>query len=317
MIVLPHPAWKRRRGQPRHRRAALDRRTAARQPRDPHARRALSRDGRPGRALLRDARASRDARPLELRPPELRKDGAVAIASINPATGETLRTFDAAFATPRSSGAWRSPPASSRAGGRRPFAERARVLLRAPPTCSRRRKQELGQDHDARDGQADRGRRSPRPRSAPGSAASTPSTREAFPRRRARSRPTPRASFVRYEPARARARRHAVELPVLAGLPLRRAGADGGQRRSPEARLERAAVRAGDRGDLPGRRGSRGRVPDAAHRLRARRGADRGPAHRGGHADRQRGRRASASAARPARRSRRPSSSSAAAIPSS
>ena len=38
------------------------------------------------------------------------------------------------------------------------------------------------------------------------------------------------------QPARRRARRHAVELPVLAGLPLRRAGAHGRQRRRAEAR---------------------------------------------------------------------------------
>ena len=45
--------------------------------------------------------------------------------------------------------------------------------------------------------------------------------------------------------------------PVLAGVPLRRAGADGRQRRAAEARAERAAVRAGDRGALHARRLSR------------------------------------------------------------
>ena len=40
----------------------------------------------------------------------------------------------------------------------------------------------------------------------------------------------------------------AVEFSLLAGVPLRRAGADGGQRRAAQACLQRAAVRAGDRG---------------------------------------------------------------------
>ena len=37
---------------------------------------------------------------------------------------------------------------------------------------------------------------------------------------------------------------HALELPLLAGVPLRRAGADGRQRRRAQARVERAALRA-------------------------------------------------------------------------
>ena len=50
-------------------------------------------------------------------------------------------------------------------------------------------------------------------------------------------------SYVALRPARRRARDHAVELPVLAGLPLRRAGADGRQRRPAQARLERPGLR--------------------------------------------------------------------------
>ena len=53
---------------------------------------------------------------------------------------------------------------------------------------------------------------------------------------------------VRYDAAGRRARGHAVELPLLAGVPLRGAGADRRQRGAPEARAERAAVRARDRG---------------------------------------------------------------------
>ena len=44
------------------------------------------------------------------------------------------------------------------------------------------------------------------------------------------------SSYVALRPARRGAGDHAVELPVLAGLPLRRPRADGRQRRRPEAR---------------------------------------------------------------------------------
>ena len=55
---------------------------------------------------------------------------------------------------------------------------------------------------------------------------------------------TAQRSFVAFEPLGDRARGHALELSVLAGVPLRRAGAHGRQRRGAEARVERAAVRA-------------------------------------------------------------------------
>ena len=47
----------------------------------------------------------------------------------------------------------------------------------------------------------------------------------------------------------------------------------GGQRRPPQARLERPAVRARARGFVRARRRARGRLPDAAHRVGARGGA--------------------------------------------
>jgi hypothetical protein len=52
----------------------------------------------------------------------------------------------------------------------------------------------------------------------------------------------------------ARPRRHAVELPVLAGIPLHRARPHGRQRRPAQARVQRAAVRAGHRGHRAPRR---------------------------------------------------------------
>src|SRR5918992_1405617 len=53
--------------------------------------------------------------------------------------------------------------------------------------------------------------------------------------------------------ARSSARGDAVELSLLAGLSLRRAGVDGGQRWFTETRFKRAAVRAGNRGGLHAR----------------------------------------------------------------
>ncbi len=58
-------------------------------------------------------------------------------------------------------------------------------------------------------------------------------------------------SYIRYEPMGADLRDHAVELPVLAGLPLRRACALAGNGARPEAYAQRAAVRAGDRSGVP------------------------------------------------------------------
>ena len=92
--------------------------------------------------------------------------------------------------------------------------------------------------------------------------------------------------------ARARARDHAVELSLLAGLPVRGARADGGQRRAAQARVQRAAVRARDRGASSGARA----LPRASSR-RCSIGSDQvAPGARrrprgGGDADRQRARR--------------------------
>ena len=62
-------------------------------------------------------------------------------------------------------------------------------------------------------------------------------------------------------------RRHAVELPVLAGLPFCRARARRRQCRLAQARFQRPAMRAGDRGDLPRGRLPERRLPDTADPL--------------------------------------------------
>ena len=91
---------------------------------------------------------------------------------------------------------------------------------------------------------------------------------------RARHRGVPQLRALRS--ARPDPRDHAVEFPLLASLPLRGAGPHRGQRRDPEARAQRAALRAGTGGVVPGRRVPRRRVSVALHRARRRRPRDRG-----------------------------------------
>ena len=84
------------------------------------------------------------------------------------------------------------------------------------------------------------------------------------------------------------ARRHALEFSLLAGLPLPRAGADGGQRGPAQARLQRAAVRARHRRHRAPRRIPRGRISDAADRRDHGAARDRRSARQGRHPHRQR-----------------------------
>ena len=68
---------------------------------------------------------------------------------------------------------------------------------------------------------------------------------------RARGLQDGRSQVVRgLRAARRRARDHAVELPVVAGVPFRSARADGRQRRRAEARFQRSWLRAAHRGDI-------------------------------------------------------------------
>jgi hypothetical protein len=68
-------------------------------------------------------------------------------------------------------------------------------------------------------------------------------------------------AFVSLQPARRRARGDAVELSVLAGVPVRSADPDGRQRRVAEARQQRARLRARHRVGVPRRRLSGRPVP--------------------------------------------------------
>ena len=247
-----------------------------------HRRRRLGRRARHAAAARRRRRARSRTPRHAAQPRRLTREGMsiVAIASINPATGETLRTFDAltdARARRRSSSARRE---TFRTFRRTPIAERAAALLRAAAILEAEQ-DALGRLMTIEMGKLAKAGREEAVEVRAGAAASTPSTRARDARRRARRDERGDRELRPLPAARRRPRGHAVELSVLAGLPLRRAGADGRQRRAAQARVERAAVRARDRGHLPPRRLSRRRVPDAADRrptqvpARARRSARR------------------------------------------
>ena len=191
----------------------------------------------------------------------------MAIASTNPATGELIQSFDALTAD-QIEEKLAAAAAAFRSYRTTTFAERA-AWLRARSRHPRRRGRGTGPPRDAGDGQ-DARVRDRRGRQV----------REGLPvvRRAHRGHPRrPAASGRRREgvhPARAARsgpRDHAVELPVLAGVPVRRARADDRQRRAAQARVERPAVRAGDRGRPAQGRVPRRHVPDAPDRLEGRR----------------------------------------------
>ena len=95
-----------------------------------------------------------------------------------------------------------------------------------PRSCARTRASRPPHDHG--DGQAHRRAAAEVEKCALAATTSPTTRRGSWPTRT--SRPTP-PQLRPLRPARRRARDHAVELPVLAGLPLRRPGADGRQRR--------------------------------------------------------------------------------------
>mgnify|MGYP003693672177 CR=1 FL=1 len=150
--------------------------------------------------------------------------------SLNPATGETIREcpitppaeVDLRLAVAYDAFAeWR----------RRPMADRGRIL-RDAATSDEIKPRPLRPAHDRGDGQADRARPRRRSTSAPGSASTSPSTRRPILAPEAIATDAAQAATCAFDPLGVRARGDAVEFPVLAGVPLRGAGADGGQRRA-------------------------------------------------------------------------------------
>ena len=152
--------------------------------------------------------------------------------------GRSSKTFD--DHSPGRGGGARSPgpPPPSPTTGGPPSPDRARLHDHAPPSCSR--------------GSCPRWPASSPPRWARPSASAKRRGGQVRPGhalvRRARRAPAGRradrdggrAQRRALPAARAGAGRHAVELPALAGGPLRRPGAHGRQRRPAQARLQRA-----------------------------------------------------------------------------
>ena len=173
----------------------------------------------------------------------------MAITSINPATGKTIKTYDemtpeqAAAAVAQAHETWRTWRATS-------FAERAKPMKKTAECCASARtsSQSLWPWRWANRCAGRRGSREMRlgvrllrrqRGSAPGAGGHQDGSRQILCRVRA---------------ARRRAGDHAVEFSAVAGLSVRRSRAHGRQRRRAEARLQRAGLRAGHRRDLqPGR----------------------------------------------------------------
>ena len=188
------------------------------------------------------------------------------IATINPATAETLQTFDA-LTDAQLDDKIAHAARTFQAYRRTPLAERAAWMLRAAEILEAEQ-DAFGRLMTTEMGKLVKAGREEAAKCAWGCRFYAEHA-AAHARRRAGAehgdrelRPLPAA---RPDP-----RGDAVELSVLAGLPPRGARADGRQRRAAQARVERAAVRARDRGHLPARGLSRRRVPDAADRPRTR-----------------------------------------------
>ena len=187
------------------------------------------------------------------------------IASINPATGETLRIFDP-LTESQIEDRLRRAAAAYQTYRRTSFAERARWLSAAAEILESEKDRlgrimtlEMGKPIGAARAEAAKCALACRYYAEHGERLLADEPVDA--RRRAQLHPVPAH--------RAGAGGDALEFSVLAGVPVRRSGADGGQRGAAETCVQRAAVRARNRGHHSPRGVSAGRVSDAADRLRA------------------------------------------------
>ena len=167
----------------------------------------------------------------------------MAIATINPATGEVVKTFaplsDAEIETKL-----QLAVSVFKAGRKTPFAERAKRMLKAAEILERDKDKfahlmtlEMGKTYKSGGGRG-----------------GEMHDRVPLLRRKHRAHSGRRSGgdgreekFHPVSADRPDSGGDAVEFSLLAGVSLRRAGADGGQRWTAEACVERAAVRAGDR----------------------------------------------------------------------
>ena len=189
----------------------------------------------------------------------------MAITSINPATGETLKTYDettpeqAAAAVAQAHETWRAWRTT-------PFAERAKPMKKTAEIL-RQRKEELAKLMAVEMG---------KPLKQGAAEVEKCAWACDYYADNAEAHLAPeivkteaREILCRVRAARRRARDHAVEFSVLAGFRFAAPALMAGNVGRAEARIERPGLRAHHRRDLPRGRLSRGHLPHAAHRQRA------------------------------------------------
>ena len=167
----------------------------------------------------------------------------MAIATINPATGEVIKTFQP-LSDAEIEKKLQLSVSAFKAERKTPFATRAKRMLKAAEILERDKDEfahlmtlEMGKPYKAAVAEAVKCATACRYYAENTERFLADEVVETGAKK----------SFIRYLADRADAGGDAVELSVLAGVPVRGAGADGGQRGTAEARFERAAVRAGDR----------------------------------------------------------------------
>jgi len=174
------------------------------------------------------------------------------IQSINPATGEVLETFEEMSASEidrileanyTTFSEWRNCPFADRAKKMR---EAARILRVGKEKYARTMALEMGKPIVQGEAEVAKCARA---------CDYYAENAEAFLADQPRETDATR-SYIRFDPLGPVAGDHALEFSLLAGFSIRRAGAHGGERRDIEARFERPALRARDRGSFP-----RGGIP--------------------------------------------------------
>ena len=195
-----------------------------------------------GRDVTRDHhRHRRDVRAPVRRATAGRPARMSAVVTVNPATGERLAEYPA-FSDAEVDAALDRAAAAQTGWAALPYAERAAVLRRDGRGPAGRGRGPRAAGHP-RDGQA-AGRGPRRGREVRHGVRLLRRARRRLPRRRAGGH-LRRPQLDRLRAGRRGARGHAVELPALAGAPLRRPGAHGRQRRAAQALAEHHRLRAG------------------------------------------------------------------------
>ena len=169
----------------------------------------------------------------------------MTIATINPTTGKTIRTFEALSGAQVGEHLDRAATAY-RTHGKTTFADRAQRMQKAATILDTERRElgrlmtlEMGKPIGAAIAEAEKCATACRyyAENAERLLANQP------------VRMDDGKSWVAFQPCRSDD--HAMEFPVLAGLPVRGTGTHGWKYRTSQARVERPAVRIGNRGRVP------------------------------------------------------------------